>query len=133
MDLTNAQWAKLKPLFEPKTPPRRRGRPWTDTRQVLNGVLWILRTGAPRRDLSSALSTLATLRGAAACAAEAGRGLTRPRQVGSIGSLPGRQFQQGQKGGAAVGYDRRGKGSQIMAITDRHGLPLAVHLARAGA
>jgi len=51
MDLTNAQWARLKPLFEPHTPPRRRGRPWADARRVLNGALWILRTGAPWRDL----------------------------------------------------------------------------------
>ena len=28
-----------------------RGRPWSDRRKVLNGVLWILRTGAPWQDL----------------------------------------------------------------------------------
>jgi transposase len=35
-------------------PPRRpdgRGRPWRDARAVLNGVLWILRTGAQWKDL----------------------------------------------------------------------------------
>ena len=31
----------LKPLVEPKTPSSRRGRPWADTRSVLEGVLWI--------------------------------------------------------------------------------------------
>ena len=30
---------------------RRRGRPWRDHRQVINGMLWILRSGAPSRDL----------------------------------------------------------------------------------
>jgi len=60
MDLTNAQWAKLKPLFQPQTPVGRRGRPWTDTRQVLNGVLWILRTGAPWRDLPARYPPAAT-------------------------------------------------------------------------
>ena len=46
-DLTNAQWAFIEPLLP--EPPRRadgRGRPWRDSREVLNGVLWILRTGA---------------------------------------------------------------------------------------
>lgn len=54
-DLTDAQWAFIEPLL-PELPkrPDRRGRPWRDSREVLNGILWILRTGAqwsemPRR------------------------------------------------------------------------------------
>src|SRR5271170_1431250 len=46
MELTDVQWELLKSLVEPKTPAKRRGRPWSDTRRVLEGVLWILRTGA---------------------------------------------------------------------------------------
>src|SRR5919109_2432399 len=52
MDLTDEQWEVLKPLIP--DPPRRadgRGRPWRDPRDVLNGILWILRTGAPWKDL----------------------------------------------------------------------------------
>jgi transposase len=51
MDLTDAQWAALEPLFRPKRREDRRGRPWRDTRAVLNGVFWVLRTGAPWHDL----------------------------------------------------------------------------------
>lgn len=47
-DLTDANWARLEPLL-PKS--EGRGRPWKDHRTVLNGILWILRTGAPWRDL----------------------------------------------------------------------------------
>ncbi len=52
MDLTDEQWAVLEPLIA-KTPRREdgRGRPWRDSREVLNGILWILRTGAPWKDL----------------------------------------------------------------------------------
>src|SRR5436190_6347765 len=52
MDLTDAQWAILAPLL-PKPRVRRdgRGRPWRDPRDVLNGILWVLRTGAPWKDL----------------------------------------------------------------------------------
>ena len=52
MDLTDEQWQLLEPLIP--TPPRRsdgRGRPWRSTREVLNGILWVLRTGAPWKDL----------------------------------------------------------------------------------
>ena len=52
MDLTEEQWNIVEPIL-PKDPVRsdRRGRPWSDRRQVLNGTLWILRTGAPWQDL----------------------------------------------------------------------------------
>jgi transposase len=52
MDLTAKQWTILAPLFpQPRVRRDRRGRPWRDPRDVLNGILWILRTGAPWKDL----------------------------------------------------------------------------------
>src|ERR1700720_4491747 len=51
-DLTDAQWAILDSLIpEPERGKDRRGRPWKSRRSVLNGVLWVLRTGAPWADL----------------------------------------------------------------------------------
>jgi transposase len=52
MDLTDEQWTVLEPLIGQM--PRRldgRGRPWRSSREVLNGMLWILRTGAQWADL----------------------------------------------------------------------------------
>lgn len=52
MDLTDAQWTTLAPLLpKPRVRRDKRGRPWRDPRDVLNGILWILRTGAPWKDL----------------------------------------------------------------------------------
>jgi transposase len=48
-DLTNAQWERLQPLLPPQKPPT--GRPATDHRRILNGLWWILRTGAPWHDV----------------------------------------------------------------------------------
>jgi transposase len=52
MGLTDEQWAVLDPLMG-ETPRRAdgRGRPWRSSREVLNGILWILRTGAQWADL----------------------------------------------------------------------------------
>jgi transposase len=51
-DLTNIQWGILDTLIPEPTPRRDgRGRPWKDRRSVLNGILWVLRTGAPWGDL----------------------------------------------------------------------------------
>ena len=49
MDLTDAQWELLKPLLEKEQ--QGKGRPRVPAREVLSGVLWILRTGAPWKDL----------------------------------------------------------------------------------
>ena len=52
MDLADEQWEVLEPLV-PEPPPREdaRGRPCREPRDVLNGILWVLRTGAPWKDL----------------------------------------------------------------------------------
>ncbi len=48
MDFTDAQWARLSPRLPTlRTRPDGRGRPWRDPRDVLNGILWVKRTGAP--------------------------------------------------------------------------------------
>ena len=52
MDLTDEQWKVVETIL-PEDPVRDdgRGRPWSDRRTVLNGTIWILRTGAPWQDL----------------------------------------------------------------------------------
>jgi transposase len=52
MELTDEQWAVIEPLIpEHERNPRGPGRPWQDAREVMNGILWILRTGARWQDL----------------------------------------------------------------------------------
>lgn len=51
-ELTDEQWAVIGPLIP--EPPRRengRGRLWRSTREVINGILWVLRTAANWQDL----------------------------------------------------------------------------------
>ena len=48
MDLSDKQWQQLAGLLPVAKP---RGRPRRDDRGVLDGILWILRTGAPWKDL----------------------------------------------------------------------------------
>ena len=48
--LTDDQWVLIADVFPP---PKRMGRPPTDRREVMDGILWILRTGSQWRDLPS--------------------------------------------------------------------------------
>ena len=82
-------------------------------------------------NLPSAVPTLATDGGPRTRPAGTRGRSPRPRQTRSVGSLHRRQLQLGEKRGSAIGPTRRGKGSKIMAISDGHGLPLAVHVASA--
>src|SRR5579884_999273 len=61
MDLTDEQWQVLDPLIgELPRRPDGRGRPWRGSREVLNGILWILRTGARWHDLPERYSPYQT-------------------------------------------------------------------------
>ena len=46
-DLTDFEWSVIKPLL----PNKPRGVPRVDDRRVLSGIFWVLRSGAPWRDL----------------------------------------------------------------------------------
>jgi transposase len=52
MDLTDEQWFIIQ-LLIPDLPrrPDGKGRPWKDARDIMDGILWILRTGAPWHDM----------------------------------------------------------------------------------
>ena len=48
-DITDELWYKIAPLFPDGT--GKRGRPATDNRRFFNAVAWVMRSGAPWRDL----------------------------------------------------------------------------------
>ena len=62
-DLTDAQWQRLEPLLPEQRPANgsKGGRPAEDHRRIINGMLWIDRTGAPWRDLPTRYGPWATV------------------------------------------------------------------------
>jgi hypothetical protein len=71
-ELTDEQWELIEPVLRPARRADNRGRPWHDTRAVLNGVLWgsghgcaVARVAGEVStvpDLSSPFSAMGTLR-----------------------------------------------------------------------
>ena len=54
MDLSDAQWTILEPVFRHKDrEPGKAGRPPREPRGMVEAMLWVLRTGAPWADLPS--------------------------------------------------------------------------------
>jgi transposase len=137
-ELSDAQWELIEPLLRPKRRTDGRGRPWQDTRAVLNGILWVLGTGAqwrelpkkypPVPDLPSPLPAVGAGAQAGRHLAGPGRGVTRPWKTATGGGFHRRLLHRGQKGGLAVGPTKRGKGTKIIALADDHSLPLAISI-----
>lgn len=50
-ELSDQQWARIEPSLPHRTHHGKQGHPFHDHRPILNGILWILHTGAPWRDL----------------------------------------------------------------------------------
>jgi transposase len=141
-ELTDEQWAALEPLFTPPSGrPDRRGRPWANTRAVLNGVLFILRTGAPWRDLPDRYPSRSTCHRRFQQWVRQGL-LKRLLEEFAAALLDGGvldlsecyidgTFAPAKRGGLHVGKTKRGKGSKLMAVADGEGLPLAIMISSA--
>jgi len=56
--LTDEQWERIADVFGPPAATGRRPR---DRRQVIDGILWVLRTGSPWRDLPAELGPWQTV------------------------------------------------------------------------
>lgn len=142
MDPTDEQWTIVEPpIPKPKVRADGRGRPWCDDRQILNGNLWILRTGAPWRDGPDRYPSPATchrrhqewshtgvFNGILTAQAE---DLRTRGKLDLTECLVDATFVVAKKGGLCVGPTERGKDSKIMALADCSGLPVAIDVASA--
>jgi transposase len=135
--LTDAQWEKIKEHFpEENIPDGRAGRKPVPTRQVLEGVLWILNTGAQWHMLPQCYPNYKTVhrRFQTWCREEVLRDVlcSLANELRENGALDESEcyidamFSPAKGGGLGVGPTKRGKGVKIMGIVDRNGLPLAV-------
>jgi transposase len=68
-DLTDFEWHVIEPLL----PNKPRGVPRVDDRRVLNGIFWVLRSGAPWRELPERYGPRTTLLQSLRAMAEGGR------------------------------------------------------------
>jgi len=105
-ELTDFEWAAIR-LFLPNKP---RGIPRVDDRSVLNGIFWVLRSGAPWRDLPVSYGPRTTCynrfvrwRQAGVCdrimdalARRSRRGRADDRYLGRAGA-PARSLHRGQQ------------------------------------
>jgi transposase len=57
--LTDAVWTQLVPLLPPQKPWT--GRPALDHRRIVEGMLWMMRTGAPWREIPAAYGPWQTI------------------------------------------------------------------------
>lgn len=55
-ELSDDEWATIRPML----PDKARGVPRVDDRRVLNRILWLLRSGAPLRDLPTCFGPYTT-------------------------------------------------------------------------
>ncbi|NET36816.1 MAG: transposase, partial [Cyanothece sp. SIO1E1] len=60
-DLNPGQWKRISPLLPPQKPVV--GRPNNDHQSTINGILWVLRTGAPWRDVPERYGPWQTISG----------------------------------------------------------------------
>lgn len=137
IQLSDAQWNRIREYFpEENIPEGRAGRKPVATRAVLEAVLWILNTGAQWHMLPQCYPNYKTVhrRFQRWCATAVLRQILMElaNELREDGLLDEREcfidatFATAKGGGEEIGPTKRGKGVKILAIVDRHGLPLSV-------
>ena len=132
--LTDAQWEKIRPLL-PQRPKRPQGgRPPANDRKVLEGILWILRSGARWQDLPEEFPSPATCWRRLRDWEEQGVWLTiwraflaelnQREQLDWSESFLDGSFAPAKKTGSLVGKTKRGKGTKWRVVVDGQGIPL---------
>ena len=126
----------MEPVLRPRRREDNRGRPWHETRAVLNGVFWILGTGAQWRELPQKYPPYQTCHRRFQQWIRSGkleealkmlaRHLHERGRLNLERGVRGCNLRERQKGGFAVGPTRRGKGTKIVAVAADNSLPLAV-------
>jgi len=135
--LLDSEWKRIREHFpEENIPDGRPGRKPVPTRLVLEAVLWILNTGAQWHMLPQSYPNYKTVhrRFQQWCEQQVLREVLKDlantlREQGDIDEREAfidATFASAKGGGDAIGPTKRGKGVKIMAIVDRHGLPLSV-------
>ena len=135
-ELTDHEWSAIKPML----PNKPRGVPRVNDRRVLNGIFWVLRSGAPWRDLPDGFGPYTTcynrfvrwrragvwgrIMGALATAHDASvqmidTSIVRVHQHGACIIRNRRQ---------SMGRSRGGLTSKIHAVVDTNGLPVRLAL-----
>ena len=136
VDLSDCEWGLIRPLL----PNKPRGVARVDDRRVLNGIVWVLTTGSPWRDLPERHGPSTTICNRFNRWAKAGVWVRvfetlaerSPDSLLLIDSSIIRAHQQAaaEKGGAdrTLGRSRGGLSTKINAMVDARGLPAAITL-----
>jgi len=136
-DLSDFEWRVIEPLL----PNKPRGVPRVDDRRVLNGIFWVLRSGAPWRDLPERYGPRTTCYNRFVRWRKAGvwdrlmDAITAAHDgdVQMIDSTSVRAHQQAataKRGGAdhCLGRSRGGLTTKIHVVVDAQGLPIRLGL-----
>ena len=134
MDLTDIQWSRLSSTF--KVPQQGPGRLRQDPRPIMNGILWVLRTGAPWKDIPGRYPPYQTCH-------RRYQEWVRQGLFKNVLKILAEDLQERgkidvkecfiedsicavKKRGPGVGKTKQGKGCKIMTIADTFGLPVAI-------
>jgi transposase len=143
-ELTDEEWRRVEKYF-PQRQPGQLGRPRNEDRQMLNGILWIVRTGAPWRDLPEQYGAWSSVYNRFAQWQKSGLFQTILAELGVEADLQdmsmdsssshAHQHSAGAKKEAVnsdvnqhIGISRGGKTTKIHVIVDALGNPIHIHL-----
>ena len=140
-ELTEAQWLKIERLLPKEKPSPRGGRRRIDDREVIEGIFWVLRSGARWKDLPREYPSATTCWRRLREWEDAGVWLSIWRaflsELDDEGQLNWHEvfadgtFASAKKGVPRCGKTKRGKGTKLMVVADGQGVPIGVELASA--